>query len=483
MANKVYGYADLQLKLVQNLFHQQELIPRVSSIVSTEDFDDDKLKNIFHALSELNYQGQAEITVSDLYEFHVNSNQPFPDDLYSLLTSFNLDSTLSLARLLKKKSAQEKTRIHLQAVSAQLEGDVSNPQEIIGKAEEFLGEMSQSLIEKDELTLSQTVKLLGEKIQQKEAPEVETVPLFFKSLEAPLKGGWHPEQLITIGARTGVGKSVFAVDSAVAACAAGRSVLFFSLEMSSDELLKRMISVVSGVLLSKLEPGVDKTEEEQRQIDNAVEEISTWKLTIEDKPDVTLEHIKARSKMQSQTKEGLDLIFVDYLQLINPGNSGKKSRQEIVADLSRGMKLLAKQLKVPVMIVVQLNREDKGEDEDRLPSKADIRESAAIAADSDVIIILHRKYRDDSPDPKALFILDKNRNGQSNRKYSMRCVLEKSMFVDIEDEDLDETSEFEFSSNESTTEEMVANPNFNDFYPAENEEIDFGPEFTAAFGD
>lgn len=456
-----YNYNEVQLKLLQSLFSEQSLIPNISSQICAEDFSDDKLRAVFTAMSELNSEGNNNIQVSDLYNYHIEKNLPFPQDLFTEMVAPVDDSAIGLSKILKRLSVQEKTKTELTRVTNLLNEDRSDMQEILGKTEDFLSKMTQNLLQKDEVSHYDTVYQLYERINQKEAPEVDTVPLFFKSLEEPLKGGWHPEQLITIGARTSVGKSVFAVDSAVAACIAGRSVLFFSLEMSKEELLKRMLSVVSGVLLNKLEPGIEKTAEEQQAIKEATKEIASWKLTIEDQPDVTLEHIKARSKMVSQQDTGLDFIIVDYLQLINPGNTGRKSRQEVVADLSRGMKLLAKQLKVPVMIVVQLNREDKNEDEERLPSKADIRESGAIAADSDVIIILHRKYRDDSPDPKALFILDKNRNGPVNRKYSMRCVLEKSMFMDIEAQE--EETDFTQDDLEDFIEGTQA-PNLEDFF-------------------
>ena len=95
--------------------------------------------------------------------------------------------------------------------------------------------------------------------------------------------------------------------------------------------------------------------------------------------------------------------------------------------------MLAKQLIVPILVVAQLNRESK-DDEDRLPSKADIRESAAIAADSNIVIIIHRKYRDTSDDPKALFILDKNRNGPADKKIQVRCILDRGLFQDLSEE-------------------------------------------------
>lgn len=134
------------------------------------------------------------------------------------------------------------------------------------------------------------------------------------------------------------------------------------------------------------------------------------------------------------------MIIIDYIQLISTTGLGSRNRQEQIAEISRNLKILAKQLKVPIMVVAQLNRESK-DDEDRLPSKADIRESAAIAADSNIVIIIHRKYRDTSDDPKALFILDKNRNGPSDKKVQVRCMLDRALFQDLSEEKVKEKEE------------------------------------------
>lgn len=228
--------------------------------------------------------------------------------------------------------------------------------------------------------------------------------------------------------------TVVATQAASTACALGKSVLFFSLEMSSEQLIKRIAACHGNIMLSLLRPRDDRDNDTKNKISDVMDEISKWKLKIIDSPDVTMEKIRSISQQTAQSEDGLDMIIIDYLQLISTKGSYNRNRQETVAEISRGCKMMAKELGVPVMVLVQLNREMKGEDPDRLPGKEDIRESAAIAADSDIVLIIHRKSKDDSTDPKALFILDKNREGASDKKFLMRCVLEKNIFQDLKKE-------------------------------------------------
>lgn len=228
--------------------------------------------------------------------------------------------------------------------------------------------------------------------------------------------------------------TVVATQCAATACALGKSVLFFSLEMSGEQLIKRIAACYGNIMLSLLKPRNDRDEDTKQKISEVMDEISNWKLKIVDEPDVTMEKIRSISQQTAQSENGLDMIIIDYLQLISTKGSYNRNRQETVAEISRGCKMMAKELGVPVMVLVQLNRELKGEAPDRLPGKEDIRESAAIAADSDIVLIIHRKNKDDSTDPKALFILDKNREGASDKKFLMRCVLEKNIFQDLKKE-------------------------------------------------
>lgn len=223
--------------------------------------------------------------------------------------------------------------------------------------------------------------------------------------------------------------SVFAVNCAVAAAQANKSVMFFSLEMEKDEIHDRIFASTTGIAMDNLKKGI-LTDEERRFLEAQMKEMKDIKLTLDVEPKQTVDTIRARALRQAQSPEGLDFIIVDYLQLIVP--TGRFSnRQEQVADISRNMKLLAKQLKVPIMVLVQMKRKSGEEDENSLPKLDDIRESGAIAQDSDIVMLLHREIALDEATPNTLVILAKNRGGQANKTVRCHSNLPCSVFREI----------------------------------------------------
>lgn len=219
--------------------------------------------------------------------------------------------------------------------------------------------------------------------------------------------------------------SVFAVNCATAAMRNKSSVMFFSLEMGKEEIEDRIFASMGGIPLDNLRKG-KLTDEDKENLGEVLTEVKDYELIIDIEPKMTVDTIRARALRQAQSEKGLDLIIVDYLQLLtNVGRFG--SRQEQVADMSRNMKLLAKQLKVPIIVLVQMNRQ-KSEDESAMPNLDQIRESGAIAQDSDIVILLHRDKTNDSTTPKTAVMLEKNRNGKTNQIIWCHSLLGISLF-------------------------------------------------------
>lgn len=249
---------------------------------------------------------------------------------------------------------------------------------------------------------------------------------------------------------------MFAINCAIAAMSANKSVMFFSLEMSVEEIMDRIVAFSTGIPMNRLKEGLfneeDSHETERKEnlkkIAKEMLDMSDKKLLIDvGSDDVTVDKIRAKALRRAQSDAGLDLIIVDYLQLMKPvGNHG--SRQEAVASLSRGLKLLAKQLGVPIITLVQLNRGNQDE-EDNTPRIDNIRESGAIGQDSDIIILLHRQDTVDEGIPPTSVILAKQRNGEANRVIRCHSNLECSAFVemksrkDINQEEINDDELFE----------------------------------------
>lgn len=222
-----------------------------------------------------------------------------------------------------------------------------------------------------------------------------------------LKGG----QMITIAGRPGMGKTILAVDMLrFLAARKAESVLMHSLEMSKTDIQKRVLSAESGVNLRRVINGGLRPHE-KNQLTEAADGVRGMFFHIDDTPNVNLAHIRTTARRIAAEK-GLALIVIDYLQLLDTGGNGANRAVELGA-VSRGLKVLARELDVPVVACAQLNRASESR-QDRRPQMSDLRESGAIEQDSDVVILLHREDYNDPEHERAGevdLIVAKNRNG------------------------------------------------------------------------
>jgi len=220
----------------------------------------------------------------------------------------------------------------------------------------------------------------------------EGVKTGFKDLDA-LTNGFHPGNMIVLAARPAVGKSTLGLDIARYASIHKRETsVIFSLEMSRSEITMRMLSAEARVPLNNIRSG-QLGEEEWAKMARRMGEISDAPLFIDDSPNLSLMEIRAKARRLKQ-RHNLKLIVIDYLQLMT---SGKKveNRQQEVSEFSRQLKLLAKELNVPVVAISQLNRSPE-QRSDKKPMLSDLRESGSIEQDADVVILLHREDLYDS---------------------------------------------------------------------------------------
>jgi replicative DNA helicase len=243
--------------------------------------------------------------------------------------------------------------------------------------------------------------------------EMIGVPTGFAELDE-LTNGLHGGQLIIVAARPGLGKSTLALDFARAATVKhSMPAIFFSLEMGRSEIAMRLLAAESSIPMQTLRKG----NMEQRDWDKLAQvrgQIADAPLYIDDSPNMTLVEIRAKCRRLSQ-KVGLKMVVIDYLQLMT---SGKKveSRQQEVSEFSRALKLLAKELSVPVIALSQLNRGPE-QRADKKPALADLRESGSLEQDADIVILLHREDaydREAPPTGEADLIVAKHRNGRQD---------------------------------------------------------------------
>ena len=229
-----------------------------------------------------------------------------------------------------------------------------------------------------------------------------------------LTNGFKPTQLVIIAARPAVGKTAFALNIACAAAkSTKKNIAVFSLEMPAEQLIMRMISSLGQVDNKKLQTGRLENED-WRRINQAISQLADTNVYFHDAGGITASEIKAKCRRLSTQGEGIGLVIIDYLQLIDSSSKYAGSRQQEVSEISRSLKTMALELEVPVIALSQLSRNVEKR-EDKKPVLSDLRESGAIEQDADIVAALHAPDvelpKDDNlPVPIQLVIL-KHRNG------------------------------------------------------------------------
>ncbi|GAA4347079.1 replicative DNA helicase [Microbacterium rhizosphaerae] len=239
------------------------------------------------------------------------------------------------------------------------------------------------------------------------------IPTGFAGLDQ-LTNGLHPGQMIVVAARPAMGKSTLALDFArAAAIKAEMPTIVFSLEMGRSEIAMRLMSAEAAVPLQNMRKGTLDSRD-WTTIASTRGRIDSAPLYIDDSPNMTLVEIRAKCRRLKQ-RAGLKMVIIDYLQLMTSGKR-VESRQQEVSEFSRALKLLAKELQVPVIALSQLNRGPE-QRADKKPALSDLRESGSIEQDADMVILLHREaaYEKDSPRAgEADLIVAKHRNGPTD---------------------------------------------------------------------
>jgi replicative DNA helicase len=234
-----------------------------------------------------------------------------------------------------------------------------------------------------------------------------------------MTSGLQDSELIIIAARPSMGKTAWAINIAQnAAVQDNKVVAVFSLEMSKESLLRRMLASEALVGSRKLQTG-SMLRDDRGKLMKALERLMDSKLFIDDTPGITLPEMRAKARRLKQQQGGLDLIVIDYLQLMtgtsSSGKRGFENRTQEVSSISRGLKALAKEMRIPVLALSQLSRGSEQRAGDKKPLLSDLRESGSIEQDADVVAFIHREeyYDRDNEDVKgqAEIIVAKQRNG------------------------------------------------------------------------
>ncbi|MFI9204190.1 replicative DNA helicase [Streptomyces sp. NPDC053048] len=312
-------------------------------------------------------------------------------------------------RAVLRRLVEAGTRITQMGYAA--DGDVDD---IVNKAQAEVYAVTEQRTSEDYLPLGDIMEGALDEIEAigSRSGQMSGVPTGFTDLDA-LTNGLHPGQMIVIAARPAMGKSTLALDFA-RACSIKNNLpsVIFSLEMGRNEIAMRLLSAEARVALHHMRSG-SMTDEDWTRLARRMPDVSAAPLYIDDSPNLSMMEIRAKCRRLKQRAD-LKLVIIDYLQLMQSGgNKRAESRQQEVSDMSRNLKLLAKELELPVIALSQLNRGPE-QRTDKKPMVSDLRESGSIEQDADMVILLHREdaYEKESPRAgEADIIVGKHRNG------------------------------------------------------------------------
>lgn len=409
------------------------VINAVSGRLADTDFYNEDNRKVFNAMVSLN-KNQSKIDVllviDELKRLGVNLTIDPKEFLLGLADEVPTTASVELyINLVKDKAVERKLHNSLNEINTDILSSRLEFNELLDKTEDMVLNLIKSRRTSDLLTIEQAASRVYDQIETytNNEGEVKGIPTGFPVLNKATLG-LQKGNLIILAARPSVGKSAFALNLAVNASKYGKAhVAFFSLEMSIEQLMIRLFSYESGISMSKLQKG-ELNETEMILLGRSRQNLSAYDIYFDESNATKVAEIRAKCRQLKQQGK-LDLVIIDYLQLISSDSKG--SRQEIVAEISRNLKVLSKELDVPVIALSQTSRLQETR-EDKRPVLSDLRESGSIEQDADIVIFLHRpedakkkgyeemevvdasKLELDTSEKQIELIIAKNRQGALN---------------------------------------------------------------------
>ncbi|MCO5259989.1 MAG: replicative DNA helicase [Crocinitomicaceae bacterium] len=324
------------------------------------------------------------------------------------------------ARIISEKSIKRELIRMSSDVIKHAYDDTNDVFDVLGKAEEELFKIAENNFGKSVDSMQNVVRQAIEEIEEasKQGSGISGIPTGFYELDK-LTAGWQRSDMIVIAARPAMGKTAFVLSMARnTAVEYGKGVAIFSLEMSSVQLVKRLISGEAQLNAEKLRKG-DLKEHEFQQLHSRISKLATAPIYIDDTPGLSVFDLRAKCR-RLKMQHNIDMVIIDYLQLMSVGGSkGSGNREQEISTISRSIKEIAKEINVPIIALSQLSRSVETRGGDKKPVLSDLRESGAIEQDADIVSFIYRpeyygfNQAEDGSSNAGIgeFIVAKHRNG------------------------------------------------------------------------
>ena len=397
-----------------------KILPDLISIIRPSDFYEERHQVIFQSMLDLydSHQPVDLLTLTADLKAKKKLKEIGGGVYLAELSNFvpAASHAKAYAEIIQKASTRRRLIDAGTQIAEKAYEEDANVDELVGKAEKELFEVSDKIIKSDYTAMDELLADAFERIEElhKNKGALRGLKTGFRDLDKKT-AGFQKGDLVIVGARPAMGKTTFAQNLAYnVASINGKGVLFFSMEMAKNEIVDRMISDIAGVDNWKIRTG-NLSDEEFAKIGDALGEMDEIPIFIDDTSSMTIMELRNKAR-RAKHDHDIGLVIVDYLQLIQGSDRYKGNRVQEVTEISRGLKILARELEIPVIALAQLSRGVTGRDDPR-PVLSDLRESGSIEQDADLVMFLHRpdyyKQNDDNYEPTNVteLLIAKHRHG------------------------------------------------------------------------
>lgn len=424
-----------------SLLIDKDAIIKIADLITSDDFYHEKHAMIYRAIVDI-FEKRNPIDVltvtsqlEDKKELDAIGGASYLAELTSEVPTAS--HIFQYATIVKQKSVLRKLLKAGDTITGLGFNETEEVENLLEEAEKSLFNVSQTFIKDRFIHVKEILTMTYEKLADLHDPDTKDkyrgVPTGFRDLDNILSG-MQPSDLIVLAARPSMGKTALALNVAQNVAAKGKAVGVISLEMSKEQLVERMFCSLMGVDSWKMRTG-KLTDEDFAKVGGVMDELNNMKLFIDDSIGGSIVELRAKAR-RLQMEHGLDLLIIDYLQLMSGGKAaqyGSTNRVQEISEISRSLKGLARELKIPIIALSQLSRAVELRPS-KIPQLSDLRESGAIEQDADVVLMMYREdYYEEDSDRAGItdLYIRKHRNGPIGR-IELGFKKEQLKFISIE---------------------------------------------------
>lgn len=434
---KIPSSIEAEKALLCSIFLSPKRFDEILEITSSSDFYKKAHQNIFDVMTQIFTENSTidahliieKLKLNNKYE-ESGGESTIYDILESVTTAANM---LSYAQIVKEKAILRKLGEVGTKIVEMVYDDYEEPETVLDKAEGMIFRISEKNESKDVVSMREIMHEEMIRLDNVYKTKGVTTGISSGYVDFDAKtSGFNPSDLVILAARPAMGKTAFALNLALnVAMKEKKSVLIFSLEMPKTQLAQRLIAIDAGIELNKLRTG-NLTDTDLGAIGHSAGRLAASNIHIADTPSVNILEVRTIAR-KLKASGSLDMIFIDYLQLLKGTNARETNRQQEISEISRALKGIARELNIPIVALSQLSRQVEART-DKRPMLSDLRESGAIEQDADIVMFLYRDeyYNDESID-KGLteVIIGKQRNGATGT-VKLRFFGELTKFANYE---------------------------------------------------